>query len=56
MKYRIVAAVKPWHRSKFVIEKKSWWWPFWREADNFSYPTIEMAQSEIEYLKTNISV
>lgn len=51
--YKIIAATKPWHRSKYVIVKRSWWWPFWVQATNYSYSDIETAKNAAKVLLTN---
>lgn len=55
MKYRIVAVTTQWWKtSNYIIEKKTWWWPFWIDATCYSYETIKAAKIEIERLKTCI--
>ena len=56
MKYKIVAASKPWHKLDYIIVKKSFWFPFWVQANDFSYSSIEIAKKEIIRLKTNIQI
>lgn len=56
MRYRIVAATKPWHQLDYIIESKSWWFPFWTQANNRSYRTVEGAKEEVLRLQTSIRV
>jgi len=54
--YRIVAATKSWQKSNFIIQKRSWYWPFWVQATDYSYVDIDFCKKVIEILKTNIRV
>lgn len=54
--YKIIAATKPWQRSKYIIVKRSWYWPFWVQATNYSYPTIENAKDAAKVLLTDVKI
>ncbi|OGG65143.1 hypothetical protein A2Z56_02530 [Candidatus Kaiserbacteria bacterium RIFCSPHIGHO2_12_45_16] len=54
-KYRIVAATKWYHQSDYIVQKWSWFWPFWVQATPYSVSTIEEAQKQIDWLRTNIT-
>jgi len=52
--YRIVGAKKSYHKSNYVIEKRNWWFPFWVEANDCSYETIDDAKKDVERLLTDV--